>query len=263
MLGPSRPYSRACSSGDRQVFDRYGVLLADVDKALAGADGVGADDQPLENAVRIALEQAPVHVGAGVAFIGVDDHILDVARGVPASSATCAGGEAAAASAPQSGRLDLVEHLLGRHLEQRLGQRRIAAADDVAVDALGVDEAVQAKDEGGLVLVEGDLVLMEDPPAVVVLVEQPVDDLVLQDRLGDDLGDVVRFDLKVGHPERQDGDDRASFAEAVTAGPQDVHAAVEPLPLELVYDSLVHLVAAQGMAAGAGADGDTRLVRQP
>ena len=51
--------------GHPRVLDGQWVLLPDVDVALVGADGVGADDQPFEDAVRVALEEAPVHVRAG------------------------------------------------------------------------------------------------------------------------------------------------------------------------------------------------------
>ena len=62
--------------GQARILDGERVLLPDVDVALVGADGVGADDQPLEDAVRVSLEQAPVHVGARVALVGVDDDVL-------------------------------------------------------------------------------------------------------------------------------------------------------------------------------------------
>ena len=83
--------------------------------------------RPFEDAVGVALEQAPVHVGAGVALVGVDDHVLDVAGRVPGGLPLGAGGEAAASAAAQFGGLDLVQHLLGRHLEEGLGQRGVAA----------------------------------------------------------------------------------------------------------------------------------------
>ena len=73
---------------ERDVLHRQGVLVPDVDVALAGADRVGADDHPLEDAVGVALQEAPVHVGAGVALVGVADDVLGLALGLPAWSPT-------------------------------------------------------------------------------------------------------------------------------------------------------------------------------
>ena len=61
------------AQGDHEVLDRQRILVADVDDALGGAGGEGADEHPLDDAVRIAFEQAAVHVGAGVALVGVAD----------------------------------------------------------------------------------------------------------------------------------------------------------------------------------------------
>ena len=120
--------------------------------------------------MRITLEQAAVHISARVALVGVHHHILHVALRVPGGLPLGAGGKTAAAASAQVGRLDFVQDLLRRHLEERLGKRRVAATDDVGVDVLRVDEAVQAEDEGSLVPVEGNIVFMDDPPAIAVLV---------------------------------------------------------------------------------------------
>ena len=50
----------------------------------------------------IALEDAPVHEGPGVAFIGIADDVLDVTRGLPAKLPFEPGGKAGAAPAPQA-----------------------------------------------------------------------------------------------------------------------------------------------------------------
>ncbi len=107
----------------RQVLHRDRVLLPHVDEAFVGPDGVGSDDQALQHPVRVAFEQTPVHIGARVALVGVDHHVLDVARGVPRGLPLDAGREAPASAASEFGGLDLVEHLFGRHLEEGFRQR--------------------------------------------------------------------------------------------------------------------------------------------
>ena len=57
-------------------FDGQRILVADVDESFAGADGVGADEHAFEDGVRIAFQHRAVHVGAGLAFVGVADDVF-------------------------------------------------------------------------------------------------------------------------------------------------------------------------------------------
>ena len=127
---------------------------------------------------------APVHVGAGVTFVGIDDHVLDVVGGIAGAFPLGPRGEAAAAPAAQVGLLDFLEHLFGAHPGEGLGEGGVAADGEIVVDALGIDAPVGAEDDPLLVLVEGDVVLVDD--LLVgrgVGVEQTLDDLLLLDGL--------------------------------------------------------------------------------
>ena len=95
-----------------QPLDRQRILGADVDVAVRRADGVGADDHPLEDAVRVALEQRAVHERAGVALVGVADHVLRVARRGAAEPHFCPVGNPPPPR-PRSPERYLVDHLLG------------------------------------------------------------------------------------------------------------------------------------------------------
>ncbi len=75
------------------------ILGADVDEPVRGADGVGGDDHALDHLVRNALQQGAVHERAGVALVGVADHVLLVARRLAAEAPLHAGREARAAAA--------------------------------------------------------------------------------------------------------------------------------------------------------------------
>ncbi len=93
--------------GGYQPFDGQGVFVAHVDVTLAGADGDAGNQHALENTVGVAFQDATVHIGAGVAFVGVaDDGALAVVLG--AGGPFDAGGKAAAAASPQARGLDLV-----------------------------------------------------------------------------------------------------------------------------------------------------------
>ena len=71
--------------GAAQRGDRVRVLGADVDVALARADGVRRDGHPLDQRERVALDDHPVGEGAGVALVEVAGDELRVA---PAASST-------------------------------------------------------------------------------------------------------------------------------------------------------------------------------
>ena len=93
------------------------------------------------------------------------------------------------------------------------------------------------------------------------MVEKAADDLTLLQGAGHDLGDVFGFDLEVGDLLGPDGDDGASLAKAVAAGPEYVDLVGQTGLVQLVHEREVHLLAARGVTAGAGADGDAGPAR--
>ena len=62
--------------GAVQPVDGQRIFGAHVDDALGGAHDVAADDHALEQRMRIALDLVAVHVGAGIALVGVADEVL-------------------------------------------------------------------------------------------------------------------------------------------------------------------------------------------
>ena len=58
------------------------ILGAHVDDALGGAHHVAADDHAFQQGVRIAFDLVAVHVGAGIAFVGIADDEFLVGRGL-------------------------------------------------------------------------------------------------------------------------------------------------------------------------------------
>ena len=205
----------------RDVAHRQRVFVADIDVALAGADRVGADDHPFEDQVGISLQEAAVHVGAGIALVRVADDILGLALGLAGLIPLPARRESAAAPAPEVGLDHLLDDLLGLH-RQGLPQRAVAVDGQVVFEFLRIDLEVQAEDQAGLLLVEGNFLLVDDFLARGgVHIEEPVDHLPLQQGLVDNLGRVAQPDALVEDVFRADDDHRAPFAEAVTsAGPK-------------------------------------------
>ncbi len=78
-----------------------GVLGADIDIAAAGASGVACDEHPLDDAVRITLQNIAIHEGAGVALIGVADDKFFIGGRLPDQLPFAPRGEPAAAAPAQ------------------------------------------------------------------------------------------------------------------------------------------------------------------
>jgi hypothetical protein len=99
--------------------------------------------------------------------------------------------------------LHLVDDLIRTHIEQRLGEPRVAPLPDVVLDLRRVDPVIHPEHDAHLVLVERDRLLGGDPPprrfgnATRHLIEQPLDHLAARDRFLDDIGQVVRTDTAV------------------------------------------------------------------
>ncbi len=209
----------------------------------------------------VALDRGAVHVGARVALVGVADDVLLVAGGLLGQVPLHPGREARAAAAAQAGGLELLDDLVGLHLEEGLLEAGIAVARDVLVDVLGVDHAAVAQDDAELLLVELDVLDLHRVRRLgVLLVQEALDLAALHDLLGDDLLGVLRLDLDVKGFGGEDLDDRALLAEAEASGLDDLDLVLDALGLGFALQGLVDLDALVGLAAGAGADEDEILV---
>ena len=89
-------------NGDLQAVDGQGIFGPAVDVALGGPDGVGADGHALQHRVGVALQDAPVHEGPGVAFVGVADDVFLIGLVFGGEFPFHPGGEAGPAPAPEA-----------------------------------------------------------------------------------------------------------------------------------------------------------------
>jgi hypothetical protein len=238
------------------------IFVAHVNVALPAADGVRADDHAFEHEVRVAFEQRAIHERAGVAFVGVAQHVLRFARRLAAAFPLHPGREPAAAAPAQVGFLDLGDDLFGLHRTERLGQTGVAARGDVVLDVGRIERAVVAEHQPALVLIERHLMLVREFFAGRgVNVKQPVDDLAGQHRLFDDLRRVFRLHVLIEHVLRPDDEQRAAFAEAVAAGLAEFDAVVEATLGQFLFERRDDFFRAAAFAAGAAANGNHRLGR--
>ncbi len=108
-----------------------------------------------EQSVRIALADRPVHEGTRVALVSVADQVLVLAAGGAGQLPLAAGREATAAATAQAAALDDVADLVRRVLVHGGVGRRVAAAGDVLVEVVRIDDAAAGQDPAQLGLEEG------------------------------------------------------------------------------------------------------------
>ena len=89
-----------------------GVLAADIDERAVDAGGVGGDQDPLDQHVRVLLHQLAILERPRLGLVGVADEVL-VHLALRQERGLLAHREARAAATAQAGVLELVEHLLG------------------------------------------------------------------------------------------------------------------------------------------------------
>ena len=222
------------TDGDLEALDGERVFRADVDEALGGADRVAGDRHGLEDGVGIAFQRGAVHVRAGVALVGVADHVLLalglLLRELPLHS----GREARAAAAAQARLQDLLHHLLRRHLEEHLLDGLVAVARDVVLDLLRVDDAAVAQHDAVLLLVERDVRLRDELLRLLGVVAQTLHQHVER---------ALREDLH----------DRALLAEPEAARHDHLHLVLEAGRLKFLLERLDDGRAAARTARGAAA----------
>ena len=100
--------------------------------------------------MRVALQDAAVHEGAGVALVGVADDELSLGRllgdGGPLQPGRVAGAAAAAQAAPR----DLRDDLGRAHLTQDVVQGLVPSGLDVRLDPVRLDQPAVLQDDGHL-----------------------------------------------------------------------------------------------------------------
>ena len=247
--------------GPVQLLDRLRILGPAIDVGLLGADRIGADDHPLDNEMRIALDLGAVHVGARVPLVGIADHVLLMARLFAAELPLEAGREARPASAAQPGLLHGLDDVRRRHGVERLCERGVAAVKDVVVKGGRVEVAVLGQDHARLLRVERDLLLVHDPlPTGRVHVKKTLHDAVIPDGLLYQFVGVFRLHANVEDVLRADDDHRPLRAEAVATRHLDLNGVVKTVFGYRGSQGVNQSDRALGVAARVAAHRDTQFV---
>ena len=222
--------------------------------------------------MRIAFDLVAVHVGAGVALVGIADDVFGVGFGLGEEVPLVAGEKARAAAAAQTRGFDLLDDGVGAAIDEDLIERLIAADGDVLLDVGGADEAAVAENDFLLAFEEGQRVPERDLRIALAVAHVRGDVVPLFDFAVDEIGGecargeafenalgivgvhaMQNHDGIAGKTDADDGLLKAG-TEAADTGEQNVEAAALNGFVEGVKD-LFRSVAA---AAGAHAHGNAR-----
>jgi hypothetical protein len=102
-----------------QRGDGMRIFGTHVDVAAIGADRATGNRHAFEQAVGVALHQHAIGEGAGIAFVGIADHVFLPRRGVMHGAPLDAGGKGRAAAPAQAGIGDRLHDRARRHGARR------------------------------------------------------------------------------------------------------------------------------------------------
>ncbi|HPX02027.1 MAG TPA: hypothetical protein PK311_00975 [Syntrophales bacterium] len=146
-----------------QMLNGQGIFGADINDALRCTGGISSYQHAFENAVRIAFEDASVHVRTRVAFVGVANDVFCTA--VSLGSEKCpflSRRKPGSPPSPQSGCDDLLENKFRVTSGEGFGERQIPPVSYVIMDTDRVDLFVSAHDGSQLFFEKRKLVLLLD-----------------------------------------------------------------------------------------------------
>jgi hypothetical protein len=241
--------------GRADAGERQRVFVADVEKSPDRADCPGPDDHPLDDRVRVGLEDGTVHERTGVAFVAVAHDVARISGGPPGGFPLAPGREPRPAPAAETRGSDLGDDSFRRHLPEGLGRGGIAVVGNVILDPFRVDPAAVAEDDEPLVLEELDVLHARDRlPFPRRHVQQVLDRPALDQVFFDETGDVRRLEPLIENPVGLDEEDRPPLAEAVAVRGHDQHLPLEASPPDLVFEGLLDVEGPAGDATRPGAD---------
>ncbi|OQA40483.1 MAG: hypothetical protein BWY50_02015 [Spirochaetes bacterium ADurb.Bin315] len=192
--------------------------------------------------MRVAFQRRTVHVRAGVALVSVAHDIFHVVFDVFGEVPLHPRREARTAAATEAGRLELIDDIIARQLEESSFKSVVAVSGDILVDVLRIDRAAVTEHDSELLLVELNVFHLGVLLRQGLVIQKPLDLSPFDDVLGDQFLCVGRFDLHIEGIFRQYLDDRSLFAESETTGLDDLHVIGKAVGFALFNQFLVDCV---------------------
>ena len=124
-----------------QQFDGLFILAADIDETFLCTDGIGADQQPLDHRMGVALHDDAVLVGSRLTLVSIADQVFGLLFALKSAAPLFSGGEGCtAAPAEAAGFFDGQDEFTPVH-GPGFFQCLITAGSKVVLDGIGLDPA--------------------------------------------------------------------------------------------------------------------------
>jgi len=124
------------------------------------ATGITCDSHSFGNRVRITLKSTSIHICAGISLIRITYDILLLAIHLLCEVPFHPCGESCTASSSETCSLELINDIIGSHLEKDLLQRSVSLTGNIFVDLLGIDETAVSQHDPELLLIELDILYL-------------------------------------------------------------------------------------------------------
>ncbi len=254
---PQQAIGMGLLNGHLQPLHRNGILCPNINISLTGANGIAANGHGFDDGMRVALQQRTIHECARIAFISVAGNVLLICLALIAEEPLFARGETAAATTPQSGVDDLLNHLFPGHFRQSFGKGLIAVKGDVLFNVFRVNYAAVPQGNTLLLPIETDFVQCHINAGFMghmIHVHQVLYLAPLQQVFRHNFVHVLYLDAAVEGAFRVHDDYRAGFTEAEAPGVHNFDFLVQSLFFNLFFKALNQLLGAGRRTPGTAAD---------
>ena len=226
-----------------KTMDSDRILSSYIDVTHVCADCVTCNSHSLDNSMGVAFKNGTVHECAGVAFVSVTADILLVRSVCCCKAPLETGGEAAAASAAETGILDNLNNLLRGHFGENLTESSITVHSNVLFDDFGVDNAAVTKSNTVLSLVESGVAegsglalcssLLLDLFGNIVI-DQSLDYTTLVEMLANDVNNILSGNVLIENAFGINYNNGTKCAKTETTGLNDLYLFGKTLSGELL-----------------------------
>ena len=166
--------------------------------------------------MRITFHNASIHEGSRIAFVSVTDHVMNRLFLPCHLLPFVSGCKASAASSPQIGVADNLDHLFLSHGKQYLFQRFVASNGDVFLHVFRINMSTVFQHQSGLFFIKRNLFLGRIFHAVL-LIQQMTDYLSLFNGSVENLFTVFHFYFRIKQPHGLNPHQRSHLTESMTS----------------------------------------------
>ena len=237
------------------------VFFANVDHTFFCTGSIGTNDHPFDDTMRIAFEDAAVHIGTRIPLVGITYEELGAfsflsGQQFPFQSRR----EAAAAPAPQTGLFDLVDNHGRAAFGKYFRQHRISAGLNVIIDTDRIDFLIPGQEPADLSVKKRYIILLFHGMTGFRIPEKQIFKHLVMSHGLDNTPHLSKTNPWVKHPARFDEHRGLHLAKTVTPGDAETNLLSQALRQNLTFGHTDKVPSPAGLPACARGNNDTVFV---